>query len=631
MWRIQDSIELYQVNEWGGGFFRVNKRGHVEVLPARDADAAIDLKVLIDEVQKRGIQLPILFRFSDILAERIKELNRSFAAAIHEYGYRSTYRGVYPIKVNQQRHVVESISEVGRPFHFGLEAGSKPELLTVMSILDDPEALIICNGYKDEEFLQLALFGCKLGMKIIIVIEKFTELEKALDLAEALQIEPHIGLRVKLASKGAGRWEASGGERAKFGLSATEILKAVQLLQERRRLHCLELLHYHLGSQICSIGTLKAGLREAGRYFVEISKMVGPLRYFDIGGGLAVDYDGSRTNFHSSANYSMQEYANTIVYEIMQMCDEAEIPHPVLVSESGRAITAYHSVLVTNILGVTRMHDGDISKPEGDDIPGQIKDLWEIYSTVTLKNFQEAYHDTLDLRDQLLDMFKLGYISLPWRATGEALVAACLHKISQITKQADYIPDELTRLERDLADIYFCNLSVFQSLPDSWAIGHIFPIMPIHRLEEEPVRRAMLADITCDSDGRIERFVDLRDVRPTLPVHPVQPGEEYLLGFFLVGAYQEILGDLHNLFGDNNAVHVSWDADTGTYSIDHVEYGDTVTEVLSYVQQSSEALINRFRGKVERAVRLKQVSIEESREILDFYRGGFDGYTYMEG
>ncbi|MFQ5628765.1 MAG: biosynthetic arginine decarboxylase [bacterium] len=631
MWHIQDSIDLYQVNEWGGGFFRINGKGHVEVRPKRDEKAAIDLKVLIDEVQTRGIQLPILLRFSDILQERIRELHGSFENAIKEYNYQTHYQGVYPIKVNQQRHVVESIVKAGRKHHLGLEAGSKPELLTVMSILDDPDALIVCNGYKDEKFLQLALLGCKLGMKIIIVIEKFSEIEKLLALAKSLGVAPMIGLRVKLSSKGAGRWEASGGDRAKFGLGAFEILETIKLLRKNRRLENLQLLHYHLGSQICSVSTLRAALREAGRYFVELQKLGANLQYFDIGGGLAVDYDGSRTNFHSSANYSMQEYANTVVYEIMQICDENDVVHPVIVSESGRAITAYHSVLVTNALGVAAMPVARNAKPNLQNAPSQIDDLWDIYNAITTKNFQESYHDVLDMREQLLDLFKLGYIGLQWRAVGESLVGACLQKIFQITRRSDYVPEELQKLERDLADIYFCNLSIFQSLPDSWAVGHIFPIMPIHRLNEKPGHNAVLADITCDSDGKIDKFAELRDVRPTLAVHPFKASEEYVLGFFLVGAYQEILGDLHNLFGDNNAVHISWDDEDETYSIDHVEYGDTVTEVLNYVQQSSEKLINRFRAKVERSVRRKQVSISDSREILDIYRSGFDGYTYMEG
>lgn len=631
MWNVQNSLETYHVTEWGAGFFHVNAKGHVEVRPTRNENAAIDLKVLIDEIQGRGIQLPILLRFSDILRERIRELHICFDSAFKEYEYKGHYRGVYPIKVNQQRQVVEAILAAGKKYHLGMEAGSKPELLTVMSLLDDREALIICNGYKDHEFIELALLGRKLGMNVILVVEKFNEVADILDIAERLSVEPSIGVRARLSSKGAGRWEASGGDRAKFGLGAVEILKAIDLLRERNGLQYLHLLHYHLGSQICSVSTLRSALREAGRYYSELRKMGANLKYFDVGGGLAVDYDGSKTNFQSSANYSTQEYANTVVYEIMNICDENEIDHPIIVSESGRALTAYHSILVTNILGVVEVPTGMVPPNKNlEDAPYQVSELWEIYNSVTLKNFQESYHDIQDLRDQLLDLFRLGYISLEWRAYGESLTYAALQKIWRVTQQADYVPEELEKLESTLADTYFCNVSFFQSLPDSWAIGQLFPIMPIHRLDLRPERRAVLADITCDSDGKINKFVDLRDVKQTLPLHSFDEEQQYLIGFFLVGAYQEILGDLHNLFGDNNAVQVAWDEDSHSYRIDHVEDGDTVTEVLNYVQLSREDLTKLFRHKVERAVRRKMLSIEESRQVLDMYRSGFDGYTYME-
>lgn len=631
MWNVQNSLETYHVTGWGAGFFHINAKGHVEVRPTRNENAAIDLKVLIDEIQERGIQLPILLRFSDILRERIRELHICFDNAFKEYEYKGYYRGVYPIKVNQQRQVVEAILAAGKKYHLGMEAGSKPELLTVMSLLDDREALIICNGYKDHEFIELALLGRKLGMNIILVVEKFNEVADILDIAERLNVEPSIGVRARLSSKGAGRWEASGGDRAKFGLGAVEILRAIDVLRERNGLQYLHLLHYHLGSQICSVSTLRAALREAGRYFSELRKMGANLKYFDVGGGLAVDYDGSKTNFQSSANYSTQEYANTVVYEILNICDENEIDHPIIVSESGRALTAYHSILVTNILGVVEVPTGMVPpNKELEDAPYQVSELWEIYNSITLKNFQESYHDIQDLRDQLLDLFRLGYISLEWRAYGESLTYAALQKIWRVTQQADYVPEELEKLESTLADTYFCNVSFFQSLPDSWAIGQLFPIMPIHRLDTRPERRAVLADITCDSDGKINKFVDLRDVKQTLPLHVFDEAQQYLIGFFLVGAYQEILGDLHNLFGDNNAVQVAWDEDSHSYRIDHVEDGDTVTEVLNYVQLSREDLTKLFRHKVERAVRRKMLSLEESRQVLEMYRNGFDGYTYME-
>ncbi len=630
MWNVEQASELYHINEWGGGFFRINQAGNVQVSPTRDKETAIDLKVLVDEVQKRGVQLPILFRFSDVLRERIGELHDCFQNAIDEFGYKSRYRGVYPIKVNQQSQVVESILSFGKLYHLGLEAGSKPELLTVMSLIDDPEALILCNGYKDEEFIELALLGKKLGKNVIIIVEKYSELKAVFESADRLNVRPGLGIRVRLSSRGAGRWEASGGDRAKFGLGAAEILKALDLIKKRGALDELKLLHYHLGSQVCSINTLKAALREAGRYYVELKKMGAGLQYFDCGGGLAVDYDGSRTNFFSSANYSLQEYANSVVNEIGTMCNDEEIDHPILVTESGRALTAYHSILVTNVLGVTKTASGNLAKPDLKDAPPQILELWDVYENLSVKTWQESWHDVQDMRQQLLNLFKLGYISLAWRAVGESIAASCLRKIQKVTRNAEYVPDELDVLERELADIYFCNFSIFQSLPDAWAIGQVFPIMPIHRLNEKPGRRAVLADVTCDSDGKIDKFVDLRDVKQTLPLHDFNESEDYLLGCFLVGAYQEILGDLHNLFGDNNAVQVSWDGVLKTYRIDHVEDGDTVTEVLNYVQQSRDALVNRFRKQLELSVRQKIVTIDESRIILEKYRDGFSGYTYLE-
>jgi len=631
MWTVQDSKELYNLVEWGSGYFDVNDKGNVVVQPTRSPESGIDLKVLIDELQGRGISLPILVRFSDILEKRIEEICLSFENATREFGYRAPYRGVYPIKVNEQRHVVEAIVQSGARYHFGLEAGSKPELLAVLGMIEDPEALVVCNGYKDDEYIEIALLGRKLGINVILVVEKYNELEAILRASERLGVEPSIGMRIRLSSKGAGKWEASGGDRSKFGLGPVEALRAVQLLRDRDKLDCFKLLHYHLGSQICSVRRLRAALREAGRYYVELRRAGANLLYLDVGGGLAVDYDGSRTNFASSANYTVQEYANTVVYEIQGVCDEAEVEHPIIVSESGRALTAYHSILVTNVLGVTEIQTNHVDPGVvGEDAPQQVCDLLEIHQSVSRKNYQESYHDAQDLRDQLLDLFNLGYVSLHWRAVGESIYWATLGKIWRVALEVDYVPDEFEDLDRLLSDIYFCNMSVFQSLPDSWAIGHIFPILPIHRLHERPDRRAVLADITCDSDGRIERFVDLRDVKKTLPLHTLRNDDEYLLGIFLVGAYQEILGDLHNLFGDNNAVLISWDEETRTYRIDHVEDGDTVNDVLHYVQQSRERLVNRFRGRVERAVRAKEVSIEAAREMIHRYRMGFDGYTYME-
>ena len=629
MWTIQNAIDLYHIDKWGAGYFGVNERGHIVVCPTRNPDEQIDLKVLVDELQARGIDLPILVRFSDILQRRIDELHNSFDRAIREYDYRAEYRAVYPIKVNQQRHVVESILAAGQTRHLGLECGSKPELLIVLGLIRNLDSLIVCNGYKDEEYIELALNARKLGLQVILVVEKFNELPIILDLAETLQVEPIIGLRVRLSSRGAGRWEASAGDRAKFGLGPTEVLNAVRFLQERDALAYLRLLHYHLGSQICSVRTLRDALREAGRYYIELKKMGVPLEYLDVGGGLAVDYDGSQSDTANSANYNVQEYANTVVYELKTVCNEAGIEHPTIVSESGRALTAHHSVLVTNVLGAVQLPGNGIPDKDYAKAPVQVWELWDLYKIINETNFQEHFHDVQDAREQLLALFKLGYISLEWHATGEALFWAALRKIWQYARQSEFIPEELEGLHERLSDIYYCNLSVFQSLPDWWAIGHVFPIVPLQRLNERPDHRAILADITCDSDGKIDRFSDLARTRSTLPVHGLRDGERYLLGIFLVGAYQEILGDLHNLFGDNNAVHVSWDARAGTYRVDHVEDGDTVTEVLHYVQHNREELVRQFRQSVERAVREKRLSLEDSRRILQAYRQGFEGYTYI--
>ena len=630
-WTIQDAMEVYGTPKWGADFVSINDKGHVSIHPTGDAKNTIDLKTLVDEIQQRGIQLPLLIRFSEILRSRIENICQCFQNAIDEFDYQAHYRGVYPIKVNQQRDVVQTIINAGRPFHFGLEAGSKPELLTTVALLDTPDALIICNGYKDEEFIELALLARKVGKNVIVVIEKFSELNLLIKVSERLGIKPSLGLRIRLSAKGSGRWESSGGDRSKFGLNSIELLQAIEVLKSQNMLGCLNLVHFHLGSQITSINKLKIALREGARYYVELKKLGAALKYLDVGGGLAIDYDGSRTNFASSANYSMQEYANDIVYHVKVICDEAGVEHPILISESGRAITAHHSVLIFNVLDVTAFQPAESKEPSGEDIPSVILDLWEDFNNLSRKNYREAYHDIQHAREQILNMFNLGYISLEWRAYAELVYRSANSKIYHLAQNWDQIPEELQGMEKSLADIYFCNFSIFQSLPDSWAIDHVFPIMPIHRLDEKPTRNGIIADITCDSDGCIDRFSDLRDVKDVLPLHSYNPGSEYVLGIFLVGAYQEILGDLHNLFGDNNAVLVAVDQDTKGYRIEHVEYGDTVAEVLTYVQQSKDTLVDSFRQHVESAVRAGKCTLVESREILEKYRDGFEGYTYMEG
>jgi arginine decarboxylase len=628
-WRIQDSVELYNIANWGRGYFDINEKGHMEVMPRGSTGTRIDLKELVDELVRRGIELPMLLRFSDILRDRIETLHGAFQTAIQSYNYTGQYMGVYPIKVNQQRHVVEEIIRYGKPYHFGLEAGSKPELLAVLALLDSPDPLIICNGYKDSEFIEMVLLASKIGRRISPVVEKFSELELILDAARKLDVKPTLGLRVKLTSRGSGRWEGSGGDRSKFGLTVTELVRAAEYLRASDALDCLQLLHFHLGSQITNIRAIRDGLEEACRIFVELAKTGANLKYIDVGGGLAVDYDGSQTNFPSSANYSVQEYANDVVAHVMEACDKAGVPHPTIVSESGRAIVAHHSVLILNVLGTSEFASAEIPEKLPANAPDILRDLHECYSGITRKTVQEAFHDAMDYREKAMTMFKLGYLSLVGHSQVETLFWACCQKILRIVRDSEYVPEELQPLERALSDTYFCNFSAFQSVPDHWAVGQLFPVVPIHRLNEEPIRRGTLADVTCDSDGKIDRFIDLKDVKDALELH-VPNGKEYLIGIFLTGAYQEILGDMHNLFGDTDAVHISI-GDDGVYHVDHVVKADTVREILSYVQYDSTSLINRVRQSVEAAVRAGRISLEESAYMLSRYERGLSGYTYLRG
>jgi arginine decarboxylase len=627
-WKVLDAIETYGVRHWGKGYFGINKAGHVTVHPDKRPGHAVDLKELVDQLQARGIQLPILLRFTDILRHRVGEIHDAFQAAIKEYDYQGPYCCVYPIKVNQQRHVVEEILDFGRPYNFGLEAGSKPELLAVLALTNGGETPIICNGFKDDEFIKMAVLARKIGKQIIPVIEKFTELEAVVRYAEELSVRPVIGVRVKLASRGAGRWKYSAGFRSKFGLTLTEVLEAIEYLKQRGLADCLQLVHFHLGSQITNIRNIKAALNEAARVYVELARVGAGVRYLDVGGGLGIDYDGSQTDFESSVNYTLQEYANDVVFRIKSVCDEAGVPHPTIISESGRAVVAYHSVLVFDVLGVSNFDRYQAPQEIPPDAPQPISDLFGIYRDLSKKNYLESYHDAVQSVDEALNLFNLGFLSVELRALAEQLFWAVCGKLRKIVRELDYVPEDLHGLEALLSDTYFCNFSIFQSMPDSWAVKQLFPIMPIHRLNEPPTRRAVLGDITCDSDGKIDQFIDLRDVRSTLELHPFT-GEPYYLGAFLLGAYQEILGDLHNLFGDTNAVHVSVDED-GAINLDAVIKGDTVREVLQYVQYSAEELSARMRKDVERAVRQGKISLNESRQLLRFYESGLEGYTYLE-
>ena len=625
-WSVKDAYDAYGIASWGREHFGVNDVGHLTV---GAGDAKVDLKVLVDDLSKRGIQLPILIRFAGLLESRLGLLNGAFQTAIDRYGYRGEYRGVYPIKVNQSRQVIEGITKFGRAFHYGLEAGSKPELLAVMAMLDDQDALVVCNGYKDEQYIETALLASKLRRDVIIVIEKPTELELVRQVSARLGIKPALGIRIKLSARGAGKWEQSGGDNAKFGLSAPEILNAVEQLRAWEMLDCVRLLHFHLGSQITAIRSIKDALREACRMYIELVKLgCSRLGCFDVGGGLGVDYDGSQTNFDSSMNYTVQEYANDVVSAVLEACDAAEIAHPTLVSESGRAVVAHHSVLVVNVIGVNSAAMVEPPTEPGEDAHGVVHNLWEAYATVNRKNVRECYHDVLEYKDQMLSLFNLGHLSLHERAHCERLFWSACRRMAEVAVEMARVPKELRALERILSDTFFCNFSMFQSLPDSWAVDQLFPIVPIHRLEERPTRRGILADITCDSDGTIDAFIDPRDVNSTLALH--EPNDKpYYLGFMLTGAYQEILGDMHNLFGDTNVVNVSFAEPTG-YIIDEVVYGDTIADVLRYVDYQPNVLTNNLRAQVEAAVRRDQMSLEESRQLMQRYREALAAYTYLE-
>ncbi len=604
----------------------------MSVHPNQDPTKSIDLKKLVDELRKRDIQLPTLIRFTDILKHRVGQIHDAFERAIKDHDYKGEYRCVYPIKVNQQRHVVEEIHSFGRPYHFGLEAGSKPELLAVMAVVDDNDTPIICNGFKDDEFIEAVILATKIGRNIIPVVEKFSELELIVKYAKLHNVKPSIGVRVKLAARGAGRWEQSGGVRSKFGLFIAEVMDALEYLRKNGMGDCLNLLHFHLGSQINNIRNIKGAIIELIRVYVEMQRLGAGLKYIDVGGGLGVDYDGSKTDFGSSINYGLQEYANDVIFHVKEICDGAKVEHPTIISESGRAMVAYHSVLVFNVLGWSGFARFDLPAtllPEERALmPQPVVNLFDSFAGVNEANFMEYYHDAQIAKDAVLNLFSLGYCTLEHRSLAERLFFGICSKILQIIRRLEYVPDEFQNLELMLSDTYFCNYSIFQSMPDSWAIDQLFPIMPIHRLKEEPSCRGILADITCDSDGKVDRFIDRRQVKSVLELHPYK-GEDYCIAVFLVGAYQEILGDLHNLLGDTNAVHVTLD-ETGHVSIDEVIEGDTVREVLQYVQFSADDLMRSMRKMVERALREQKLSLDESRVLLKFYENGLEGYTYLE-
>ncbi len=628
-WTAADSAELYQVAQWGQGYFNISEDGNLQLSSPEGLQQRVALIDLIKDIEQRGYSAPVLLRFSDILDHRVKAIFGSFGNAIREYGYKGRYRGVYPIKVNQQRHVVEELIRYGSPLGLGLEAGSKPELLVVLSLLDNAESLIVCNGYKDVEYIETALIAQKLNRTPIIVVDRYDEIELIIATSKRLGIRPHIGVRARLSTKGAGKWVESTGDRSKFGLSAHELVQAVNRLREVEMLECLELLHFHIGSQITAIRAHKDALQEATRIFVELQALGASMKYIDVGGGLGVDYDGSQTNFHSSTNYSLQEYANDVVAQIQSACDERGIAHPDIISESGRALVAHHAVLVFNVLGVNEVVPSSELPAITEDDHETVRDLGAIYQSITRKNFVEQYHDAVDHKEQAVSLFTLGYLDLAGRAKAERYFWASCDKILKIVREFEgHVPDEVAGLQRAMADTFYCNFSVFQSAPDHWAVKQLFPIMPIHRLREKPVRRAILADITCDSDGKVDQFIDLHDVKDVLELHPFN-GQPYYIGMFLVGAYQEILGDLHNLFGDTTAIHVTLDEKHGYRIVDVVE-GDTVTEVLGYVQYEKPDLLRRLRDLTEQALRTGKLELAESALFRKRFEDGLAGYTYLE-
>lgn len=624
---VSDAVEQYEVARWGHGYFSIAENGHLHVHPEKQHGRSIDLPRLIDQLQLRGLQTPVIVRFSGILRERMREIHEAFAGAINDYNYQGRYACVYPIKVNQQRQVVEEVHKYGREYGFGLEAGSKPELLAVIALADN-DTPIICNGFKDVEFIETALLAQKIGRNVFIVVEKYNELGLILRAAEKFNVRPQIGMRVKLSARGAGRWQGSGGYRSKFGLTISEILKGVETLHKHDSADCFKLLHFHLGSQITNIRHVKSALVEATRIYCDLVGRGVGLEYLDVGGGLGVDYDGSRTDFESSMNYTLEEYAKDVIYQISTVCDAAEVAHPHVISESGRAVSAYHSALIFSVLGAVARGETEIPTDLNGDTPQQIQDLVYTYQNLTSRNAQEAYHDATQLRDQVMTLFLSGVVTLDSRSQAEDLFWAISRKIHRVVQELDYVPEELQGLEQMLSDTYFCNFSVFQSMPDSWAIKQLFPVMPIHRLDERPTRSAVLGDITCDSDGKLDRFIDRRDVKHTLPLHPVD-GRPYHLGAFLVGAYQEVLGDLHNLFGDPNVVHVDLN-DTGDVVLTTIVRGERVDEVLEYVQFQSAALLDSMQTSVEEAVQQKRLSHEEAGRFLKFYQDSLRAYTYLE-
>ena len=629
-WTIENSLDLYNIQNWGAGYFNISPQGHVVItLTNSKKTAAISLMDIISGVKERGMDMPILLRVQNILDSQITLLHTSFNKAIKEFGYRGTFRGVYPIKVNQQQQILEEVAQFGSRYHHGFEAGSKAELIAALSQMKDEEACLVCNGYKDEEFVDLGLYALKIGYKCFFVLESPSELSLILRRAEALKIRPLIGVRAKLSSKAGGHWTESGGDRSIFGLNTTQIIDVVDTLKEKEMLDCLQLLHYHLGSQIPNIRDIRAAALEACRMYTELVAEGATMGYLDLGGGLAVDYDGSNTNYTNSRNYSMDEYCADIIETIIGTLEEKDVEHPIIITESGRATVAYYSVLLFNILDVSRFETMPLPGKLPEDSPDVIANMLEVLNGMSIRNLQECLNDAIYYRDEIRQIFKHGNISLRQRSLGETIFWHIVQNIARFTIQLKHVPPGLSDIESALSDIYYGNFSVFQSLPDSWAIDQLFPVMPVHRLHEEPTRQAILADITCDCDGKIDRFIDLHGERSALPLHETVADEEYYLGVFLVGAYQETLGDLHNLFGDTNVVTIRI-TENGDYILVREIEGDSVADVLSYVEFDPKAMVVQFREKAEAAVRRGLITARERKKILQAYQSGLRGYTYYE-
>ncbi len=631
-WTVASARGLYNIEGWGIGFFDINEAGHVVVRPDREkTDRELDLFELANDLEEQGVGLPLLLRFSDILRTRIESLNQKFAHAREEYGYTGGYTTVYPIKVNQQRHVVEEIVEFGKTAGVGLECGSKPELQAILGLAEHTDHMIVCNGYKDEEFMRLALMGQKLGHQVFIVLEQLSEVDVLLQVADELGVNPTAGVRIKLYSEGSGRWAKSGGEKSKFGLSTAQLVRLVDKLRALGRLDILKLIHFHLGSQITDIRYIKAGLQEVARYYAELRGLGVDITHVDVGGGLGVDYDGSGSTSQASVNYTLQEYADDVIYTVAEACRQHELPMPHIISESGRALTAHHALLLLSVIDVESQADNaapELNEDHHTLLHEMAADYASVSKRVSRKRVREVYHDATFDKERAQELFNSGVLTLRDRAIGEQIYLATISAVARIAqKDRDEYSDIIDDLEANLVDRYFCNFSLFQSLPDSWAIDQIFPIMPIHRLNEEPTRRGTIQDVTCDSDGKIERFIGDRTSRPSLELHPFNDGDPYIIGIFLTGAYQEILGDLHNLFGDTNAVHIRLSGTDG-YEVTDLVHGDTVTEVLAYVQFRASDLLATFRRKVANATTLAR---QEANTFIADYVAGLEGYTYLEG